>query len=260
MSDLFLFRNALRDLVRPKRLTAAAVAAVFPAFVALVLRAAAPAGRFQPEAAFNSLEALLVYGFALVLLAVIFGTGVIAQEIEQHTITYLLTRPLPRWRIALMKFLAAVVGITVALWFSTALLALVAFGPSGLSPKYLGHDLAVLPLGALAYGSLFLLVATLFNRPLLWGLGYAFGLESWAANMPGDFQRLSLATYLRVLAPHPQPEGESIELTRFLSMLNSQNLTPTFSGRVLVGVIIVALGLALVIFSTREYVPREDTD
>jgi ABC-2 type transport system permease protein len=260
VSDLFLFRNAFRDLLRPKRLTAAICAAVFPAFVALVLRAAAPAGRFQPEAAFNSLQSLLVYGFALVILAVIFGTGVIAQEIEQHTITYLLTRPLPRWRIALVKLQAAVLGITVALWVATLLLALVVFGPVGLSLAHVGRDLAVLPLGALAYGSVFLLVATLLNRPLLWGLGYAFGLESWVANMPGDFQRLSIATYLRVLAPHPQPEGESMELTRLLSLGNVQSISPTFAGRVLVVVIVVALTLALVIFSTREYVPREDTD
>ena len=260
MSDLFLFRNAIRDLLRPKRLTSAVVAAVFPAFVALVLRAAAPHGRFQPEGAFNSLQSLLVYGFVLVILAVIFGTGVIAQEIEQHTITYLLTRPLPRWRVALMKLLAAVLGITIALWLATALLALVVFGPAGLSPAHIGRDLLVLPLGALAYGSVFLLVATLLNRPLLWGLGYAFGLESWVANMPGDFQRLSLATYLRVLAPHPQPEGESMELSRLLSMFNTQNITPTFAVWVLAGVIAVALSLALFTFSTREYVPREDTD
>jgi ABC-type transport system involved in multi-copper enzyme maturation permease subunit len=203
---------------------------------------------------------ILIYGFVLVILSVIFGTGVISQEVEQKTIPYLLTRPMPRWRIALAKLAAAVTTITVTVWLALVLLALVALGPAGLSPAHIGRDLWVLPIGAMAYGSLFLLVATLLNRPLLWGLGYTFGWEALVGNLPGDAQRFSIMTYLRVLSPHPLPEGETIDASRLLAAFFPQSISPTFSVRVLIATTLVALALALLCFSTREYVPREDTD
>ncbi|HTE21239.1 MAG TPA: ABC transporter permease, partial [Armatimonadota bacterium] len=244
MSDLYLLLHALRDLRRPKRLGTALVLGMLPAVVAGIWRLTARSGTFQGETVYNTLAATLVFGFILVILAVIFGTGVISQEIEQKTITYLLTRPLPRWRILLIRLVAAVVGITLTLWLAALLLALVTLGPRGFDMQRLGRDLLILPLGALAYGSLFLLVGTLLNRPLLWGLAYAFGWESWVGSLPGHFQKLSLMAYLRVLAPHPQPQGESVDIGSLLAAFNPQTISPTFAGRVLVAVIVVALALA----------------
>lgn len=260
MGDLYLLKNALRDMVRPKRVAAVLVLGLLPALVAGIWRAAAGAGRFQAEVVYNSLAGLLVFGFILVIMAVIFGTGVISQEIEQKTISYILTRPIPRWRIGLMKFLAAVAAITVTLWIAAIALALVTFGPSGVTAERLGRDLAIIPLGALAYGALFLLVATLLTRPLLWGLAYAFGWETWVSALPGHFQKFSLMAYLRVLAPHPQPEGESMDITNLFTAVNPMAISPTFAWRVLTVVVFAALALALLLFSVREYVPKEDAD
>ena len=53
----------------------------------------------------------------------IFGTGVVSREVEQKTIVYLLTRPVARWRILLMRYLAAVTAITLTVWLATGLLA-----------------------------------------------------------------------------------------------------------------------------------------
>jgi ABC-2 type transport system permease protein len=259
VGDWFLFRAALRDLVRPKRLLAALVLGGAPGVLAAIWRATAR-GEFPAEVVYNALAGSLVFGFVLVILSVVFGTGVIAQEIEQKTIVYLLMRPVPRWRIALVRLLAAVTGITLTLWLSTGLLALVTVGPGAFAGARVGRDFLILPLAALAYTSVFLLVSTLSNKPLLWGLSYAFGWESWASTLPGHFQKLSLMAYLRVLSPHPQPEGESMDISTLLMALNPKTITPTFAGRVLAGVIVVALLVALVVFSTREYVPREDTD
>lgn len=258
MSELFLFRNALKDLLRPKRLVAAAVLAAVPLLIALIWRTAAT--NFQPEAAYNNLATGLIFGFVLVILSVVFCTDIIAQEIEQKTIVYLLTRPVPRWRIVLAKFAAAVLVTTVTVWISSVLLALVTCGPGAMGTSRLGRDLLILPLGALAYGTLFLLLATVINRPLTYGLLFAFGWESWVPNMPGDFQKLSLMSYLRVLAPHPKPEADSVDIFQMLSSSASQTISSPFAWTVLSCVITVALCLSLYIFSTREYVPREDAE
>lgn len=259
MSDLYLFRSAIKDLLRIKRLVAALVLIAIPTTIALIWRFAAPR-RFEPEVVYNTLAAGVILGFVLVIMAVVFGTGILSQEIEQKTIIYLLTRPVPRWRILLMKFIAAVLAITVTAWLASVALALVTFGPSGLGSARLGRDLLILPVGALAYGAVFLLLATLLNRPLMYGLLFAFGWESWVPNMPGNFQKVSLMSYLRVLAPHPQPESEAVEVTRVLTTLNPQTITQTLSWQVLLLTILIALTAALLLFSLNEYVPREDAE
>lgn len=257
MSDLYLFRTALRDLLRPKKLITALALIALPTLIAALWRAGAHA--FDPETAYNTLAAGLVFGFLLVILAVVFGTGVLTQEIEQKTIVYLLTRPVPRWRILLAKFGAAVTAITLTVWLAALAVALVAFGPGGLGRSRLGQDLPILLIGALAYGALFLLLATLLNRPLMYGLFFAFGWESWVPNMPGSFGKLSLMAYLRVLAPHPQPQRAGMDVNELLqAFAPKETITSTLSWTVLACVILAALATALFIFSTNEYVPRDD--
>jgi hypothetical protein len=136
----------------------------------------------------------------------------------------------------------------------------VAFRPANLGASQLARDLAVLPVGALAYGSLFLLLGTLLSRPLVYGLIFAFGWESWVPNLPGTFQRVSVMSYLRVLAPHPHPSTGQSDLDALLAMLNPQTITEATAQRALAVIIIVALAAALYVFTKREYVPRDDVE
>lgn len=259
MSDLYLFRGALKDSLSPKKIAVALILVILPALLSLLWRTSAHS-EFQEEVVYNTLAAGLIFGFILVILAVVFGTGVVTQEIEQKTIVYLLTRPVLRWRILLVKFLAAFLVITITVSLAAVALAFATFGPDRLSESRLGRDLLVLPVGTLGYGALFLLMATVLNRPLLYGLLFAFGWESWVPNMPGNFQKVSLMSYLRVLAPHPQPEAESVEISRLLTVLNPAAISESTAKWVLLGVIVVALTAALLLFSVNEYVPRDDTE
>ncbi len=259
MSDLYLFRNALKDLMRPKKLLSALALVSLPTLLAILWRMTAKAD-FNPDVMYNTLSAGLVFGFTLVILSVVFGTGVLAQEIEQKTIVYLLTRPVPRWRILLTKFVAAVVATTVTAAITSIIVTCICYGFGGIGQSRLGRDLLILPVGALAYGGLFLLLATLLNRPLLYGLLFAFGWESWVPNLPGNFQKLSVMAYLRVLAPHPKPESDTVDISQLLTSLTPQTITASLAWNVLVGIIIVTLLAALVIFSRSEYAPREDAE
>ncbi len=260
MSDYFIFLNALRDLMRPKKLIAIALLVALPAILVLLMKSVAPSGEFNPQVVYSTVAAGLIFGFILVMLSVIFGTSVLSQEIEQKTIAYMLTRPVPRWRIMLMKFAAAFIAIVTTVWFASIATALAAIGPKGLSEATLWRDLGILPIGALAYGAIFLLMATLLNRPLMYGLMFAFGWESWVPNMPGSFQQYSIMAYLRVLAPHPKPQSDSVGMADLLGRLNPQTISTTMAWTVLPIIIVVGLGLALLLFSRNEYVPREDAE
>jgi ABC-2 type transport system permease protein len=259
MSDLALFRGALKDLLSPKKAIASLILILLPALLSLFWRASAGT-EFQSEIVYNTLAAGLLFGFILVILSAVFGTGVLSQEMEQKTIVYLLTHPVPRWRILFMKFLAAFFVIAITVSLSTIALAFATYGSKGLSDSPLARDLLVLHIGALGYGSLFLLLSTIIHRPLLYGLLFAFGWESWVPTMPGNFQKISLMSYLRVLAPHPQPEAESVEISQLLTVLNPTTIPESTAIGVVLGVIVMALTTAFILFSVKEYVPRDDME
>ena len=263
MSDGFLFRSALKDLLRPKKMFAALALALAPCLIALAMRALSSTGQFRPDGAYNLLSEQLIFGFLLVILACVFATSAVSQEIEQKTVVYLLTRPVPRWRILLMKFAATFVVTVVTVWLASLLLALSTYGVSGWGASHLGRDLLIAPIACLAYGALFLLLATLFDRPLIVGLLYAFGIETWVPTLPGNFKMVSLLSYVHVLAPHTAAPVENADSADIAASLLAPppvvgNLTPHLAWIVIIGVTIVSVLGACFVFANREYVPRED--
>ncbi len=261
MSDLILFRNTLRDMLRPRKLFWVVLLILIPSGIALLFRLHPSRDGFHAQEVYDSLSLLMVFGFILVILSVIFGTGVLMQEIEQKTIVYLLTRPVPRWRILLVKFAATVTMTTATAWLASLLMALITVGPGGLMGAHFLRDLLVLLVGAMAYGGLFLLLATLINRgliPMIFGLLYGFVWETLMPLMPGNFKMLSLMSYLHVLAPHADVSDQADMSNSILAAPNQSSITHTLAWLVLLGVILGALALAMAVFSTKEYVPRED--
>ncbi len=257
-ADLLLYHLAVRDILQLKRIALVAPLAAIPALIALFWRMAAPNG-FVPAVAYNTLAGLMLV-FILVLFAAIFSTGVISQEIEGRTILYLLTRPIPRARILTAKFLGAVSGMCITIWAATLLLAVCAYGPARMLDGAVLRDLLVLPLGSLAYGAFFLFIATALNKPLIYSLFFAFGWESWIPLLPGLFKNVSILTYLRVLAPHPNPVDEGQRLAAFFNTISPNNIPEWAAWLVLSLVTVGSLALALLVFSIREYAPREDAE
>jgi ABC-2 type transport system permease protein len=255
-----LLRASLVSLTRPKNLVAAFVMLALPVGIGAILRYNMPAAEFRAETVYNLISASMIFGIVLVLLSVVFGTSVITQEIEQKTIVYLLTRPVPRWQVLLAKYAAATIVTTVIAWIGTLLVAGILYGPGGALNSHVMRDLAILPIGAAAYGALFLLLAAVLNRPLMYGLLFAFGWESWVPQLPGSFQRLSLIAYLRVLAPHEAPDNSPKGLMGMMASLNPDTISSGTSWAVLLGVIVVGLAGACYLFSTQEYVPRDDAE
>lgn len=260
MAEFLIFRRAVRDVLSPRRLLLAGPLVLIPCLLAFTWRWLASispdSDAVAPELVYNTLSSGLIFGFVLVLLAVLFGTGIVSSEVESRTIVYLLTRPIHRARLLLSRFAGAVFGIIVTVWLSTLLLAAASYGE--LSWGSVGRDMAVLAAGALAYGGLFLLIGTSFRRPLILGLFFAFGWESWAPIMPGSCARLSIMTYLRALTPRPAaPEGDE-DFADMLTALNPANITPGHARWMILGIILITVVLALVIFSRREYVPRDE--
>ncbi len=257
MIDIFLLRNALRDLARPKKLFAAMILILGPAAIVLLLRMFNAGGHFDSDGIYSVMGEKVVFGFVMVILSVVFCTSVVAQEVEDKTISYLLTRPVPRFRILIVKFIPALIVTLITVWIALLVTGICSYGVSGLHGSPVGRDMAIAPIGVVAYGTVFLLLSTIFNRPLIIGLIYTFGWETWVPYLPGSFQRLSLMSYLRVLAPHSSVGQDDVELSTAITAINQDSITNHMAWAVLITVSIVAFGVALYAFSTREYVSRD---
>ena len=146
---------------------------------------------------FEAIAWVLVLRFAVPILGVWYGTSLIADEVDDKTITYLFVRPVRRSAILTGKYLAylACTGLVVLPSVAVVYFALVPMQPlSGVAG--LLNNTAVLALGLAAYGALFALMGAALRKPLVFGLVFAFGWEPLALLVPGYLRRFTLAYHL----------------------------------------------------------------
>jgi ABC-type transport system involved in multi-copper enzyme maturation permease subunit len=203
-----IFDLALGQMLWARRSALLALAAGAPIFLAAVTRLTLASDaaivqvngrRLGSEAVFATAMSLLYLKFIVPALGVFYGTSLIADEVEEKTITYLFTCPIPRGAIVIGKFLAYLVCVTSVVLPSAGMVFLVMV-PFADMASLLGsfvRDLGVLALGLAAYGSVFLWAGALFRRPVVGGLLFVFGWEQLALVLPGYVGRLTIAHYLQ---------------------------------------------------------------
>src|ERR1700677_1747449 len=114
-----LFTLALRQFLRGRRAIGLLVLSLLRVGLPLLVRMIddGPHRRGPPlsEIEFVFLFNLTPYAL-LPLAALLYGSGLILDEQEDQTLTYLLIRPLPKWGLYVTKLLAAIcmVGVLVA--------------------------------------------------------------------------------------------------------------------------------------------------
>jgi ABC-type transport system involved in multi-copper enzyme maturation permease subunit len=192
--------------------------------------------------------------FTVPVLATFYGTALIADEVEDKTLTYLFTRPIPRGAVLIGKYLAylactvfVVLPSVVLVW----LLIVPIRGSLGAAFPDLVVDLGLLASGLAVYGALFALVGAVLKRPLLFGLMFVFGWELLVLAVPGYLKRLTVAYYLEGLVPHAVPGDSALRLVQALFQDR-----PTVTGS-LVAMTVIAVGslwLGARAVSRREYV------
>jgi ABC-type transport system involved in multi-copper enzyme maturation permease subunit len=153
--------------------------------------------------------------FIVPVLGVFYGTSLIADEIEDKTITYLFTRPVPRGAVLVGKFLAYLACTIFVVLPSVVIVYLCIVplrGSLGGSFLDLVKDLVLLAIGLAAYGAVFACIGARFKRPLLVGLIFIFGWEQVALAFPGYLKKLTVAYYLQALVPHAMPNDNVLSL------------------------------------------------
>ena len=198
---------------------------------------------------------LLFIRFIVPVLGVFYGTSLIADEVEDKTITYLFTRPIPRSAVLLGKYIAYLV-CTVLLVLPSVMLVFflivpTAGGSVAAAFPGLAADLGMLVVGLASYGAVFALVGTRLKRPLVAGLVFAFGWEPAVLLFPGYLKRLTVAYYMQALVTHEMPQDSSVSM---LLQIFHEVPSVTVSLLALGAIVGVALWLAGRSVERREYV------
>ena len=192
--------------------------------------------------------------FTIPVLGVFYGTSLIADEVEDKTITYLFTRPIPKGAVLLGKYLAYMACTIFVVLPSVVIVYLCIVpmrGSLGASFIDLLKDLTLLALGLAVYGAVFAVIGARFKRPLLIGLIFIFGWEQLALAFPGYLKKFTVAYYLQALVPHAMPNDNVISLIQGIFREN-----PSLPEALvwLTVILVVFLWVAAVSVERKEYV------
>ena len=233
---------------------------VLAALIAVLTRTSLGAFRINGAAVggatiFGMIIWLLYIRFILPILGVFYGTSLIADEVEDKTITYLFTRPIPRSAVLLGKYLAYLV-CTILLVLPSVMLVyflIVPVGGDSVAAAFpsLVADLGMLAVGLAAYGAVFSLVGARVKRPLVVGLVFAFGWEPTVLLFPGYLKRMTVAYYLQALVKHEMPQDSAVSV-----LMQVFHEVPSVATSLVCLAAIVALTLWLAgrVVEGREYV------
>jgi ABC-2 type transport system permease protein len=198
-----LFVLTLRQHARGRRLLVLSLLFALPGILAAVVSLTS---RFVPHA--EGLEFALVLNLiphALApLAALIYAAGIIQDDVEEQTLTYLLLRPLPKWALYLVKLAATLVAtsllIAIFAAVTLAVIDLTAKEPmtSGLVERAL-KTAGLLSLAQVGYCGLFGLLGLLTRRTIIVGVAYIVLLEGLLASLDTVARRLTVMYYYRVL-------------------------------------------------------------
>jgi ABC-2 type transport system permease protein len=197
-----LYILTLRQHLHGKRWMVMVALFLLPACMAIVIRSTAR------DPASILLE--FVLGFMLVpqallpLIALLYASGMIQDEQEEQTITYLLVRPIPKWAIYLMKLLATCTTAVIL----TLILTIFTYAAVYLHTHASVADVAVRgakaaslhSLAVVAYCSLFGLIGVITRRTLVVGIIYMAIIEGVFANLPFGIRLATMIFYTRLIA------------------------------------------------------------
>jgi ABC-type transport system involved in multi-copper enzyme maturation permease subunit len=234
-----------------------------PVLIALVVRLVFALGAPSPSVNGTVMAGPAIFGlmiwifylrFIVPVLGVFYGTSLIADEVEDKTITYLFTRPIRRGAVLLGKYFAYM-ACTVFVVLPSGLIVYLCIvpvrGSLGGSFIDLVKDLVLLGIGLAAYGALFAFIGAKFKRPLLIGLIFIFGWEQVALAFPGYLKQFTIAYYLQALVPHAMPNDGVISMVQNIFRQNP----PLATSLIALAVIVFGfLALAASTVERREYV------
>lgn len=263
-SCLRVFDLSVGEMLWSRRTVFMLLIVAAPVLIALFVRALVALGapvlqgprgiRMTGPAIFGMMIWIFYLRFTIPVLGVFYGTSLIADEVEDKTITYLFTRPIRRAAVLVGKYLAYLACTIFVVLPSVMLVYLLIVPMNGsLGGSFLDllKDLALLALGLAVYGALFAFIGAKFKRPLLIGLVFIFAWEQIAMAFPGYLKYYTIAYYLQSLVPHAMPNDGALSMIQGIFRENPSLATALFGLFVIWGLFLTLASWAV---ERKEYV------
>ncbi|MEM7305528.1 MAG: ABC transporter permease subunit [Planctomycetota bacterium] len=252
-TTLLLFSAQLRRLLLSKRMLICSLLCMAPVGAAILISIVADAHE-DDVPAFELGWILMIQG-TVPLVALILGSAVVAEEVEDRTVSYLFSRPIPRASVLLGRWLATVVVLELLLFSSAEITFLLLQRGAGASEFALPAGMAAgmrnaCLIGGLVYSALFAAGGAFLKHPMIVGIGYTFVVEGFLANLPGQNGSITIQLHLKSYLAGLGPEV----LARMEELAGHQDLfAPEHALRRLAFVLVGALALGCWTVSRRQY-------
>ena len=197
-----LYRLTLRQHFHGRRWLVVAALFLLPVGLAVLVRVT------EPDVPSAALEFILAFMFIpqalLPLVALLYASGIIQDEQEDQTITYLLIRPIPKSAIYVIKLLATLTTtVGLAAIFTVLTYAAIYVGadvqPESVATRCV-KAASIHALAVVAYCTLFGLMSLLTTRILVVGILYIAVVEGLLANLPFGIRLITVIYYTRIIA------------------------------------------------------------
>jgi ABC-2 type transport system permease protein len=198
-----LFVLTLRQHTHGRRMLVLGLLYALPCGLAVLLRSLAkPAPTEALE--FALVLNLLPHGLAP-LTALLYAAGVVRDEVEEQTLTYLLLRSVPRWAIYWTRLLATLCVCVALVAVATAALYLAIFWGTPelwteVFPARAVRAVGVMAVGQVGYCALFGFLGLVARRSLVAGVIYIGLIEGALASIDFVARKLTVVYYVRTLS------------------------------------------------------------
>jgi ABC-2 type transport system permease protein len=197
-----LYKLTIRQHLHGRRWMVMALLFLLPVGLVILIRATAP------DAPSIGIE--FIIGFFLIpqallpLIALVYASGIIQDEQEEQTLTYLLVRPISRWAIYAVKLVATLTTTFVLTAVFTVLTyATIYIGAGAGFGDVARRCLSAIAIHGLAvsvYCCLFGLIGLYTRWALVAGILYTAVVEGLLANLPFGLRFVTVIYYARVIA------------------------------------------------------------
>jgi ABC-2 type transport system permease protein len=201
-SLIALYALTVRQHLHGRRWMVMGALFLLPAGLAVLIRAT------DPRAPLIAIEFMLAFFLVpqalLPIVALVYSSGIIQDEQEDQTLTYLLVRPISRWALYLVKLLATVTTTVVltAVFTGLTFVAIYVGGDVSFSDvaRRCVTAIGIHALSVTAYCCLFGLIGLRVRWALVAGILYTAVIEGLLANLPFGLRLITVIYYARLIA------------------------------------------------------------
>ena len=186
-----VLRLSLRQLAGVRRLLIVSLLTLLPVALALAIRFGAGDDAETDDVITGVIDAILVAGI-LPLVTMALATASFGNELEDKTLSYIMLKPVPRWKIALPKLIAPIIVAGPLVVIGGAAAAYIGLDSGFKTPLAVGVALLV---GVVAYSAVFTWAGLITTRALSFAIVYVFLWEGVVSTFISGVRYLSVRGY-----------------------------------------------------------------